>query len=123
MKVPIQYALSYPDRWPAPHERLDWSSLKCLDFEPPDTDKFPCLRLAYDALRHGGTAPAILNAANEQAVALFLQDEIRFIDIPLRIEAALETLADSAQPSHENLVEADAAARRAVLEHGRVVFD
>jgi 1-deoxy-D-xylulose-5-phosphate reductoisomerase len=123
MKVPIQYALSYPDRWLAPHERLDWQTLHCLDFEPPDFDKFPCLRLAYDALRHGGTAPAILNAANEQAVALFLKDRIQFVEIPQVIEAALEKGASSVQPSYEALVEADAAARRLVLEHGTALSD
>ena len=123
MKVPIQYALSYPDRWPAPHPRIDWSRLKGLDFEPPDVDKFPCLRLAYEALAFGGTAPAVLNAANEQAVALFLKDHIRFVDIPRVVEAALGKLARTVQPSYETLVEADAEARRLVLEHGRGIPD
>ncbi|MFQ5568581.1 MAG: 1-deoxy-D-xylulose-5-phosphate reductoisomerase [Rhodothermales bacterium] len=123
MKVPIQYALSYPERWPAPHERIDWRALSCLDFEPPDVEKFPCLRLAYEALAFGGTAPAVLNAANEEAVALFLSDRIRFIDIPRRIETALEKLAVSVQPSYEVLVEADSEARRLVLEHGGGVSD
>ena len=123
MKVPIQYALSYPDRWPAPHARIDWGRLKGLDFETPDVDKFPCLRLAYEALALGGTAPAVLNAANEQAVALFLKDRIRFVDIPRVVEAALGKLARTAQPSYETLVEADAEARRLVLEHGRGIPD
>ena len=123
MKVPIQYALSYPDRWPAPHPRLDWGQLKGLDFEPPDLDKFPCLRLAYDALAVGGTAPAVLNAANEQAVALFLKERIRFVDIPRVVETALGKLARAVQPSYEILVEADAEARRLVLEHGKGVAD
>ena len=123
MKVPIQYALSYPDRWPAPHLRIDWSRLNALDFEPPDMARFPCLRLAYEALASGGTAPAVLNAANEQAVALFLEDRIRFIDIPHCVETALEKLARTVQPSYPMLVEADAEARRLVLEHGRAVPD
>ncbi len=123
MKVPIQYALSYPDRWPAPHPRIDWSRLKGLDFEPPDVDKFPCLRLAYEALAFGGTAPAVLNAANEQAVALFLKDHIRFVDIPRVVEAALGKRARTVQPSYETLVEADAEARRLVMEHGGGVPD
>ncbi|MCH8960436.1 MAG: 1-deoxy-D-xylulose-5-phosphate reductoisomerase [Bacteroidetes bacterium] len=123
MKVPIQYALSYPDRWPAPHPRIDWSRLKGLDFETPDVDKFPCLRLAYEALAFGGTAPAVLNAANEQAVALFLKDRIRFVDIPRVVEAALGKLARTVQPSYETLVEADAEARRLVMEHGGGVPD
>jgi len=118
MKVPIQYALSYPDRWPAPHPRIDWKDLKALDFEPPDMTRFPCLRLAYEALAAGGTAPAVLNAANEQAVALFLEDRIRFVDIARSVETALEKLATAMQPSYATLVEADAQARRLVLEHG-----
>ena len=119
--MPIQYALSYPDRWPAPHPRIDWSRLRRLDFEPPDTAKFPCLRLAYEALTCGGTAPAVLNAANEQAVALFLEDRIRFVDIARCVEAALEKLAKTVKPSYAMLVEADAQARRLVLEHGGAV--
>ena len=123
MKVPIQYALSYPDRWPAPHPRIDWGVLKSLDFEPPDLDKFPCLRLAYEALAVGGTAPAVLNAANEQAVALFLKERIGFVDIARVVEAALGKLARTVQPSYETLVDADAEARRLVLEHGGGVAD
>ncbi len=123
MQVPIQYALSYPHRWPAPHPRLDWSQVKGLDFESPDLAKFPCLRLAYEALRCGGTAPAVLNAANEQAVALFLKHRIGFLDIPRCVEAALEKLGTSAQPSYAMLVEADAEARRRVLEHAGGVPD
>lgn len=121
MRVPIQYALSYPDRWPAPHPRMDWQQITGFDFEQPDFDKFPCLRLAYDALACGGTAPAVLNAANEQAVALFLKDRIRFVDIPVCAERALAALAQGGQPSYEILVEADTAARRLVLEHGKGV--
>lgn len=117
MKVPIQYALTYPTRWPAPHERLDWATLGRLDFEPPDEEKFPCLRLAFEALRAGGTAPAVLNAANEQAVALFLADKIRFADIPRSIEQAVQALATPGTPTLEALVAADAAARRWVQEH------
>ncbi len=123
MKVPIQYALSYPNRWPAPHPRVAWSQLKQLDFEAPDLNKFPCLRLAYDALTYGGTAPAILNAANEQAVALFLDDQIRFVDIPRCVEIALEKLASTVQPSYAMLVDADTEARHLVLEHGGGVPD
>lgn len=115
MKMPIQYALTYPARWPAPHERLDWARLRRLDFEPPDLDKFPCLRLAYDALHLGGTAPACLNAANEAAVALFLQERIRFVDIPRLIEAALAEAGPAAETLAE-LTAADAAARVRVLE-------
>lgn len=119
MKVPIQYALTYPDRWPAPHERVDWLRLSQLDFEPPDVGRFPCLRLAYEALAAGGAAPAVLNAANEAAVALFLDDRIGFMDIPRLIEAALaETPPLDDAGSVEALLAADAAARRLVRMQG-----
>jgi len=116
MKVPIQYALSYPDRWSAPHERLDWTEVARLDFETPDTDKFPCLHLAFEALEQGGTAPAVLNAANEEAVALFLNEEIRFTDIPRSIDRALQALPSADVPDLDALSEADAEARRFVQE-------
>jgi len=116
MKVPIQYALSHPARWPAPHERLDWRELSRLDFAPPDTKKFPCLRLAFEALKTGGTAPAILNAANEAAVDLFLKEAIGFLDIPRAIERALEQVPGTAAPTLDDLYAADAEARRVVQE-------
>lgn len=114
MRVPIQYALTYPDRWPAPHPRVDWQTLGTLEFEPPRTDDFPCLGLAYDALRTGGTAPAVLNAANETAVARFLRGELGFLGIPAAISAALGAHAASGEASLAALVEADGAARRSV---------
>lgn len=116
MKVPIQYALSYPDRWFAPHERLDWSLIRRLEFEEPDRRKFRCLQIAYDALRMGGSAPAVLNAANEQAVSLFLEGRIRFSEIPELIEDALDAAEFVKEPTLEDLVACDAAARRLVLE-------
>ena len=120
MKVPIQYALTFPDRWPAPHPRIDWATTSALEFEAPDSERFPCLGLAYEALRRGGTAPAVLNAANEEAVALFLQEEIRFIDIPELIDRCLTATAradaTSESLSIEALVEADQSARRYVRE-------
>ncbi len=116
MKLPIQHALSYPERWSNDYQRIDWANLRCLDFEQPDMEKFPCLRLAYDALAAGGTAPAILNAANEEAVALFLKEQIRFVDIPSLIEAALERIPISHQITLEALTESDRAARRMVKE-------
>lgn len=116
MKVPIQYALSFPGRWPAPHERLDWAKCGRLDFEPPDTEKFPCLRLAYEALEAGGTAPAILNAANEVAVECFLDGTLSFADIPRVIERTLEQVNGPVEPSLEELYAVDAEARRRVEE-------
>lgn len=119
MRVPIQYALSFPERWPAPHPRLDWSEIAALDFEPPDLDRFPCLGLAFDALRAGGTAPAVLNAANEAAVALFLEEEIGFTDIPRLVGAALDH-ADATAPHAVDALEAvDREARERVRKlHG-----
>jgi 1-deoxy-D-xylulose-5-phosphate reductoisomerase len=116
MKVPIQYALSYPARWAAPHERLDWGELSRLDFERPNRDKFPCLQLAYDALHAGGTAPALLNAANEVAVERFLNEQIGFTDIPRAVDRALEELPVHANPTLDDLVAADEEARRFVQE-------
>ncbi|PQJ35527.1 1-deoxy-D-xylulose-5-phosphate reductoisomerase [Salinibacter sp. 10B] len=116
MKVPIQYALSYPSRWPAPHERLEMTERTRLDFEPPDTNKFPCLRLAYDALEAGGTAPAILNAANEAAVELFLDEQISFLDIPRLIEQVLDRMSVTSASTLEELVATDAEARQRVEE-------
>lgn len=116
MKVPIQYALSYPSRWPAPHERLDWSTLGRLDFAPPDPEKFPCLRHAYEALERGGTAPAILNAANEAAVDGFLGERLAFSDIPHLVGDALASTPIVSEPTLEDLYEADARARGHVQE-------
>ena len=116
MKVPIQYALSYPARWAAPHERLDWGELSRLDFERPNRDKFPCLQHAYDALHAGGTAPALLNAANEVAVERFLNEQIGFTDIPRAVDRALEELPVHATPTLDDLVAADEEARRFVQE-------
>jgi 1-deoxy-D-xylulose-5-phosphate reductoisomerase len=116
MRVPIQYALSYPERWPAPHPRLRWPNSGRLEFELPDRRKFPCLDLAYEALRRGGAAPAILNAANEAAVDLFLKNRIRFIDIPRAIEKSLSQFAPGDGASIEALVDLDRAVRLRVEE-------
>ena len=89
MRLPIQYAFSYPERWDAPLPPLDVAGLGTLEFLPPDLERFPCLRLAYDALRQGGTWPIILNAANEVAVDRFLAGELPFPGIPRVIETAL----------------------------------
>jgi 1-deoxy-D-xylulose-5-phosphate reductoisomerase len=90
MRLPIQYAFSYPDRWTAPVPHLDLTRMGTLEFGPPDTDRFPCLRLAYASLEHGGAWPVVLNAANEVAVEAFLDERLRFVDIPVVIERALE---------------------------------
>ncbi len=90
MKVPIQYALSYPERIKGDYEKLSLSKIKKLTFEVPDTERFPCLQLAYDALEVGGTMPAVLNGANEVLVEAYLQEKITFYDIPKYIKMAME---------------------------------
>ena len=91
MKLPILYALAYPDRLPMSSRRIDFGALRQMSFHPPDLDKFECLPLAFRALQMGGTAPAVLNAANETAVQMFLDGEIPFSSIPSVIRDALET--------------------------------
>ena len=90
MRQPIQYALTYPDRFASCVPGIDWNTAGRLEFMAPDTDKFPCIRLAYQAIQEGGTAPAVLNAADEVAVQAFLDRRIAFTDIPRLIENALE---------------------------------
>ncbi len=89
MRLPIQYAFSYPERWSAPTPPLDITRAGALEFHPPDVARFPCLDLAYRSLRHGGAWPVVLNAANEVAVEAFLSRRIGFLDIPRVIERAL----------------------------------
>jgi 1-deoxy-D-xylulose-5-phosphate reductoisomerase len=91
MKIPIQYALTYPERWQSPLPSLNICRMPKLEFFEPDLDKFPCLNMAYRALRAGGTAPAVLNAANEIAVEAFLNNAIRFQEISQVIESVLES--------------------------------
>ncbi len=117
MRVPIQYALAFPDRWAAAHERIDWVALRTLDFAEPDLDRFPCLGLAFDALRKGGTAPAVLNAANEVAVELFLDERIGFDDIPRLIERALSEASTEGRDDLESLLAADTEARAIARAH------
>jgi 1-deoxy-D-xylulose-5-phosphate reductoisomerase len=111
MKVPIQYALSYPERWPLNVDRVSLPELGRLEFYQPDTDKFPCLRLAYEAGKRSGTAPAILNAANEILVPAFLEHKISFLDIPKKLEKALENLSIVDNPNLEQVLAADETAR------------
>ncbi len=89
MKIPIQYALTYPRHSPSNWEGLDLTSIEKLHFEKPNVKKFPCIRLAYEALEKGGTAPVVLNIANDIVVAAFLNEHITFIDIPILIEDAI----------------------------------
>ncbi len=116
MRTPIAYALAYPERIEAGVAPLDLLKVATLTFEAPDFARFPCLALAYQALRAGGTAPAMLNAANEVAVAAFLDRRIAFLAIPCLIEEVLVALPVSAVNTLEDVLDADAAARAAALE-------
>jgi len=105
MRVPIQYALSYPYRLPSDFPRLDFSKYASLTFEKPDTQRFPALDLAYQALKEGGNRPCVMNAANEAAVETFLNGRIAFTDIPRWIERAMRQIAHIAKPALEQLQE------------------
>ena len=110
MAVPIQYALTYPRRMPSPAGELDLCALGKLTFYPPDREAFPCLELCREALRRGGLVPAAANGANEQAVALFLEGKIGFLDIPRLVEAAMARQAPGIV-TLEAVLEADQEAR------------
>ena len=109
MKLPIQYALFYPDRRPMDNGRVDFFRLRQLTFEEPDTETFRGLALAYRAARTGGSLPTVFNAANEKAVALFLQKKIRFLQIPELIEASMEAHQVVENPSVEEILETEQA--------------
>ncbi len=116
MGIPILYAFSYPRRLPCDSARLDLTQVGSLTFEDADTDRFPCLTLARQVLLAGGCAPAILNAANEVAVAAFLDGAIRFTDIPELITEALDRVPNRALDSIESCVEVDAQTRAMTSE-------
>jgi len=113
MRIPIQYALLYPRRMPSPVRRLSLADVRQLTFELPDRERFPALELAYEAARQGGTMPAVLNAANEVAVQLFLQRRIGFLDIPRLVERAMADHEPQAA-TLENVLAADRWARNVV---------
>jgi len=115
MRLPIRYALTFPERAESPLSALDLLSCPPLTFAEPDREAFPCLRLAEEAAREGGTATAVLNGANEAAVGLFLRDEVGFNDIPRLVAAAREAVAVRQSPALEDILEADCLAREAVL--------
>ena len=116
MKLPIQYALTYPDRILNDFERLDFSKLNSLTFEKPDLETFPCLKLAYDSLNMGGTYSAVLNAANEVLVNEFLENKIGFYDIPYYIEKTLDAHKSISKPSLEEILHIDKWSRDFVKE-------
>ncbi|MBM6937053.1 1-deoxy-D-xylulose-5-phosphate reductoisomerase [Pseudoflavonifractor phocaeensis] len=114
MRVPIEYALTWPNRGPAVAQALDLTACGALTFAPPDDAAFPSLPLAIEAAKRGGTATAILNGANEAAVGRFLAGEIGFLEIPALVAHALETVPVQPSPDLETILAADQAARRAV---------
>lgn len=116
MRTPIAYGLGYPDRISSGVSSLDLLTTARLDFSAPDMVRFPCLRIAYEALNMGGTAPATLNAANEVAVEAFLAEKIGFMDIPAIIECVLSAASISPVQSIEQLIAVDAAARYAAKD-------
>ena len=112
MRQPIQYALTYPERLTSPLPPLDWTFVSRLDFMPPDRKKFPCIDLAYKAIEMGGTAPAVLNAADEIAVQAFLDRKIPFSGIPKLVAAALDAHNGKPADRLESITDADSWARR-----------
>lgn len=114
MRLPIQYALTYPDRIPGPCPLLDLTKVMSLHFEPPDRDTFPCLDLGFEVMSRGGTAGSALNAANEAAVARFLDGSIEFLDIPRACRAVLDNHSFDAHPTLDGLWKVDAWARQEV---------
>jgi 1-deoxy-D-xylulose-5-phosphate reductoisomerase len=116
MRHPIQYALTYPVRRPSALRPFDLVAAGPLQFAEPDPERFPCLALAYDALRHGGAAPAVLNAANEVAVAAFLERRAGFFDIPATIRAALSRHEDASADTLDDILAADRLARKTAAE-------
>ena len=107
MRLPIQYALTYPDRMESSFERMNFSKFSTLTFEEPDLETFPCLKLAYECLKMGGTYSSVLNSANEVLVNEFLEDKIGFYDIPYYIEKTLEVHSSISEPTLEEILETD----------------
>jgi 1-deoxy-D-xylulose-5-phosphate reductoisomerase len=111
MRLPVAYCLAYPERFDVPYGKIDWSQAGRLDFEPPDRENFPCLELAYAAGRVGGTAPAWLSAANEVAVAAFLDGRIQWLEIADTIAATMDQHDGAAADSLEAVLDGDSRAR------------
>lgn len=116
MREPIQFALSFPERLTLNNKKLDFASLQGLTFEEPDMEKFPCLSLAFEAIRKGGNVPCAMNAANEAAVAAFLKDGIRFYDIPEIISACMAGVDFVEKPTVDDLLSTNADVYRVAAE-------
>ena len=119
MKLPIQYALTYPYRRPMEGKKLDFYELSSMTFEKPDTDTFQGLSMAYDAIAAGGSMPTVYNAANEKAVSLFLSREIKFLEIYDLIRGAMENHKVKENPTVEEILEAEAEAYEYIDSHRR----
>ena len=117
MRVPIQLALAYPERLNMEGKRLDFNTLKDLTFFEPDREKFPCLQLAFDALERGGNIPCAMNAANEAAVAAYLQDSIGFYDIPAIVHKVMEHTSFIEKPSLQDIFDTNKAAYDEALSY------
>ena len=116
MRLPIMYALTYPSRLPSSFGRLDWNNIREFTFEKPDLELFPNLRLAYEALAKGGNIPCVVNAANEICVAAFLNDRVKFTDMPRLIERAMNEATYILKPTLDDYLETDREIRRIVDE-------
>ncbi len=116
MRIPISYALSYPERLSGHYSMIDFSQACTMEFFPPDFEKFPAVTLAYQALELGGTAPAVFNGADEAAVRLFLNRKIDFLSIPVIIEKTLQEHSVISDPSLEEILEADRWAKKFVIK-------
>lgn len=112
MKIPLLYAMTYPERIRSKLPGLDIAGLPKIEFKAPDMERFPCLKLAYQALREGGTCPAVMNAANEMAVAAFLAGSLGFTDIPRVIERTMDKVRPEKTASLETVINADKSARK-----------
>jgi len=117
MRLPIQLALTYPERLECPVDPLDLLNCGPLTFSAPDMESFPCLQLARDCAKAGGTACPVMNGANEEAVALYLQDKIGFYDIYRLVNQAVQTVPFVQNPALEQVLESDRLARAAVKKH------
>jgi 1-deoxy-D-xylulose-5-phosphate reductoisomerase len=111
MRMPIQYALTWPERWEAPVPKIDWSQARQWDFTPPDFDRFPLLKLAYECQEAGGSATCTLNAADEIAVAAFLEGEIGFTDIAAVVQETLSRMPARQPRSIGDILEIDQESR------------
>jgi 1-deoxy-D-xylulose-5-phosphate reductoisomerase len=125
MRMPIQYALTWPERSHAPVPKIDWSEARKWEFHAPDFDKFPLLGMAYQSLRQGGAASCILNAADEVAVGAFLDGEIGFQSIARVVAQTLESMPQQDPASVAAILETDETARRVarqIIQNNKVVF-